>query len=207
MIVESEEVWDKVRSSYVVANGGTWHADSSRHMMGLSTEEWVAYLVEDLGVRRPKQEVAAEVIASMASNYASNLPLIEGAADAVRNLATRWRLAIASGSPARLIEAVLRGASIRDCIDAYVSSDEVRAGKPQPDVYLEAAHRLDIDPRDCAVVEDSTNGIKAAHAAGALVIAIPSRPYPPDQSTLRLADVVLPDIRQLTPDVVSGLGR
>lgn len=175
--------------------------------MGLSTDEWVDYLVDDLGVRRPKEKVAGDVIDGMASSYASSLPLIDGAPDAVRNLASKWRLAIASGSPARLIEAVLNGASIRDCIDVYVSSDEVPAGKPQPDVYLEAARRLDVDPRDCAVVEDSTNGIKAAHAAGAMVVAIPSRPFPPDPSTLGLADVVLPDIRQLTPDVVSGLGR
>ena len=123
----------------------------------------------------------------------------------LRKLAANWRLGIASGSPARLIGAVLSGAWIRDCIELYVSSDEVRAGKPQPDVYLEAARRLDVDPRDCAIVEDSTNGIKAAHAAGAMVIAIPSRPFPPERTTLRLADVVLPDIRQLTPDVVSGL--
>jgi beta-phosphoglucomutase-like phosphatase (HAD superfamily) len=86
-----------------------------------------------------------------------------------------------------------------------VSSEEVVRGKPAPDVYLEAAARLDHDPGDCAAVEDSANGIRAALAAGLRVVAVPNRAYPPDDDVLDEADVVLPDLDGLTPDVVRRL--
>ena len=60
-----------------------------------------------------------------------------------------------------------------------MSSEEVGRGKPAPDVYLEAARRLGVEPAPCAAVEDSASGIRAAHAAGMRVIAYPNRHYPP----------------------------
>jgi beta-phosphoglucomutase-like phosphatase (HAD superfamily) len=72
-------------------------------------------------------------------------------------------------------------------------------------VYLEAARRLKVGIQRCAVVEDSSNGIKSAATAGALIIAIPNRVYPPDESVLGLADAVLADIKDLTPHAVSRL--
>jgi len=175
-------------------------------MMGLSTKAWVDYLVDDLGVHRPKNLVAQEVIARMEASYGSHLPLIGGAADAARKLGGRWRLGIASGSPRTLIEAVLEGAGIFSSIEAYVSGDEVMAGKPAPDVYIETARRLGVAPQDCIVVEDSTNGIKAGRAAGALVVAIPNRLFPPDPATLKTVDAVLPEIKNLTPEWLSQKG-
>ena len=61
---------------------------------------------------------------------------------------------------------------------ATVSSEEVARGKPAPDVYLEAARRLGVDPAHAAAVEDSHNGILAAKAAGMRVLAIPNAPLP-----------------------------
>ena len=85
-----------------------------------------------------------------------------------------------------------------------MSSEEVARGKPAPDVYLEAARRLGLDPATCAAVEDSSNGIRAAHAAGVRVIAIPNLRYPPAADALALADVTLASISELTAAVVSG---
>ena len=65
-----------------------------------------------------------------------------------------------------------------------VSSEEVGAGKPAPDVYLEAARRLGVDPLACVAIEDSTNGIRSAHAAGMAVIAVPNRDFPPEPGAL-----------------------
>ena len=80
-----------------------------------------------------------------------------------------------------------------------VSSEEVDRGKPAPDVYLEAARRLGVDPGDCAAVEDSHNGILSAHPAGMRTIAIPNAAFPPGDA-LAKADEVLDSIDDLFPD-------
>jgi beta-phosphoglucomutase-like phosphatase (HAD superfamily) len=85
-----------------------------------------------------------------------------------------------------------------------VSSQEVARGKPAPDVYVEAARRLGVDPHACAAVEDSHNGIRSAKAAGMRVIAIPNPHFPPASEVLEDADVVLRSIAELTPEVIEG---
>ena len=205
IIIESEQVWERVRRNFTESHGGHWREDSSRHMMGLSTREWAHYLTADLGVRMSGDEAADQVILEMKAEYDRNLPLMPGAAAAVRELSVRWPLAVASGSPLSLIDAVLEGASIRDAFQLLVSCDDVAAGKPAPDVYLEAARQLNVSVERCVVVEDSSNGIKSAATAGASIIAIPNRMYPPDETVLGLARVVLADIKRLTPRAVSRL--
>ena len=85
-----------------------------------------------------------------------------------------------------------------------MSSEEVPRGKPAPDVYLEAARRLEADPTRCAAVEDSENGIRSAKSAGMRVIAIPNPQYPPADEALAVADVVLPATTALTPEAVEA---
>jgi HAD superfamily hydrolase (TIGR01509 family) len=87
---------------------------------------------------------------------------------AVRRLADRWPLGLASSSNRELIDLALDLGGLVDCFKTSVSSEEVARGKPAPDVYLEAARRLDADPVACAAIEDSENGILSAKAAGML---------------------------------------
>jgi beta-phosphoglucomutase-like phosphatase (HAD superfamily) len=123
----------------------------------------------------------------------------------VRSLARDFRLGLVSGSPQVLIVLTLNLLGVAGSFEVAMSADDVSRGKPHPDPYLELARRLDVDPRDCAVVEDSGNGIRSGHAAGAHVIAIPRGDHQPDERTLLLPDVVLEDIHGLTPEVVRGL--
>jgi beta-phosphoglucomutase-like phosphatase (HAD superfamily) len=98
---------------------------------------------------------------------------------------------------------VLDAAGIAACFTATISSEEVARGKPSPDVYLEAARRLGVDPVACIAIEDSTNGIRAATAAGMSVIAYPNRFYPPDANVLALADAVIDSLYQLVPAITT----
>jgi beta-phosphoglucomutase-like phosphatase (HAD superfamily) len=82
-----------------------------------------------------------------------------------------------------------------------VSSEEVPRGKPAPDVYLEAAERLGVDPERCAAIEDSHSGIRSAKAAEMLVVAIPNPSFPPGDDALAEADVVLESLDDLDPAV------
>jgi beta-phosphoglucomutase-like phosphatase (HAD superfamily) len=73
----------------------------------------------------------------------------------------------------------------------------VARGKPEPDVYVEAARRLDVAPERCAAVEDSTNGIHSARAAGMRVIAVPRPDFPPSPEAVDEADAVLDSLGEL----------
>ena len=147
--------------------------------MGMSTQEWARYLSEDLGVGLPPAEVARLVIDRMAASYREHLPLLPGAVEAVHRLAARWPLGLASSAPAVLIETVLDSAGLRPYFQVTMSTEQVPHGKPAPDIYLAVTARLGCSPPDCAAVEDSSNGLRSAAAAGLHVIAIPRPQYPP----------------------------
>ena len=109
----------------------------------------------------------------------------------MRSLASEWPLGLASSSNRPLIDLVLERTGLGESFRVTVSSEEVERGKPAPDVYLEAARRLRVDPESCAAVEDSTNGIKSGHAAGMAVIAVPNRDFPPAEDALVRATLVV----------------
>jgi HAD superfamily hydrolase (TIGR01509 family) len=207
VLVDSEPVWEEVRRDVVATHGGHWAPDAQRRLMGMSTGEWARYLSEDLGVSLPPDQVAALVIKRMAEHYARELPLMPGATEAVRRLAERWPLGLASSSPPVLIDTVLDAAGIRGLFAATVSTEEVPHGKPAPDVYLTVASRLSAEPARAAAVEDSGNGLRSAAAAGLHVIAVPHPRYPPGPDALASAQAVLPDLSALTADLVAGLDR
>jgi HAD superfamily hydrolase (TIGR01509 family) len=205
VLIDSEPVWERVRRRFVADHGGRWAADAQDRLMGMSTAEWSAYLASDLGVGLAPRQVAEQVVAAMAAEYSEHLPLLPGAIDAVRSLAERWPLAVASSSPRSLIETVLATAGLGSAFSEVVSSEEVPRGKPAPDVYLAAAGRLAAPPTSCAAVEDSSNGLRAAAAAGLTVIAIPRPEYPPASDALASARLILPSLTVLTPDTIEAL--
>ena len=206
VLIDSEPVWERVRRRFVADHGGRWADDTQDRLMGMSTAEWSAYLASDLGITglTPRQ-VAEQVITAMADEYSQHLPLLPGAIGAVRALAGRWPLAVASSSPRSLISTVLAAADLETAFAAIVSSEEVPRGKPAPDVYLAAAERLAAAPTACVGVEDSSNGLRAAVAAGLTVIAIPRPEYPPAADALAAARLVLPSLTVLTPDTIDAL--
>jgi len=206
VIVDSEHVWDEVREQLAHERGGRWHARAQADMMGMSSVEWSRYMHDEIGLSESPEAINHEVVERMLARYRTELPLIDGAVAAVERLAADFRLAVASSSNRPLIEAVLESAGLQDLFEVTVSSEEVERGKPAPDVYLEAARRLGLEPLLCAAVEDSGNGLRSARAAGMRVVAIPNRRYPPPADALVLADVTLGSVAELTAKVVSGLG-
>jgi beta-phosphoglucomutase-like phosphatase (HAD superfamily) len=104
-----------------------------------------------------------------------------------------------------VIEAVLDAAGLKELFAATFSSEEVGAGKPAPDVYLAAVAKLGVDPACSVAIEDSTNGIKSAHAAGMAVIVRPNRQFPPAPDALALASLAIESLDELTVEAVEGV--
>jgi HAD superfamily hydrolase (TIGR01509 family) len=202
VLLDSEHVWDEVREEFTRERGRRWSDRAQADMMGMSSTEWSRYMHDVIGLPESPEEINAEVVKRMLGRYADELPLIDGGVEAVGRLIGAFRLALASSSNRPLIDSVLARAELAGLFEVTVSSEEVARGKPAPDVFLEAARRLDVPPERCAAIEDSGNGIGAAHAAGMRVIAIPNRRYPPPPEVLVLADVTLVNLAELTARAV-----
>ncbi|GGM97403.1 HAD superfamily hydrolase (TIGR01509 family) [Actinoplanes campanulatus] len=205
VIIDTEEVWEEVRRAYVAEHGREFRPDSQDRMMGMSTGEWSAHLADEVGVPRTAPEVAADVLGRMAGRYREALPLIPGSVETVRALGARYRLALASSSARILIDQVLETAGLTGAFEVTLSTEEVPRGKPAPDVYLEAVGKLGLTPGACAAVEDSSNGLRSAAAAGLTVIAVPHGVYPPAADALAGARLVVKSITEVTPEAIAAL--
>ena len=146
VLVDSEHLWSEVREQLAQERGGRWHDRAEADMMGMSSTEWSRYMHDVIGLEDPPAQINDEVVQRMLGRYERHLPVIEGAAEAVRRLAGAYRLGLASSANRPLIDAVLRETGLAEVFEATVSSEEVERGKPAPDVYLEAARRLGVRP-------------------------------------------------------------
>jgi HAD superfamily hydrolase (TIGR01509 family) len=205
VLIDSEPVWDQARRAVVAETGGQWRANATREMMGMSAPEWSGYLHDELSVPLPPKEINDRVIGHLLASYEKDLPLLPGAADAVRRLAAVWKLGLASSANRAVIDAVLAASDLTPCFAVTVSGEEVAHGKPAPDVYLAAGARLGVDPGRCAAVEDSSNGLRSAAAAGMAVIAVPNRTFPPTTESLGLAALTVDSLGQLTAGAIESM--
>lgn len=205
-LTDTEVIWAIVRRGIAEAEGLPYPEHATAAMMGMSTPEWARYCSETIGYPGTLDQIAARVIGEVAQAYRTGrVRLLPGAAAAVRRMAARGPVAVASSSPPVLIDAGLDALGAAGLVGVRVSSESVGVGKPAPDVYLEACRRLGVDPGEAVAVEDSTNGIKSAHAAGMKVVAVPPHDLPPTPEALALAHRVIAVLDELDDDLVTGL--
>lgn len=206
VIVDSEIWWHEVRVAWAAAHDRQWTHEDSRAVMGANSRGWAKIMRERLDLERGTEpEIERDIVDGVIERYQrEGAPRIEGAVEAVRRLAARFPVAVASSAHPAVIRAALEAVELVGVIPVVVSSDEVEHGKPSPDVYLEAAQQLEVPPAECLVVEDSLNGVKAARAAGMHVVLVPNATVPPAPEAFELADEVLPSLSALDPDSVDG---
>jgi HAD superfamily hydrolase (TIGR01509 family) len=205
VLMDSEQLWNQSKQELVRDAGGRWREDAPQAMMGMSSPEWSRYMRDELGVPEDAQEINRAVVERMEQHLREHLPLLPGAVEVVRTLHRRWPLALASSANREIIDFALDAAGLAGDFRATISSEEVERGKPAPDVYLEAARRLEVAADRCVAIEDSSNGIRSAAAAGMAVIAIPNSHYPPDDDALTLAAALVHTLAEITPELVERL--
>ncbi len=205
VLVDSEQLWDAAKRELVERTGGRWRDEATTKMLGMSSVEWSRYLHDELAVPLSPEEINDAVVARMLELYRERLPLLPGAVEAVRRFAARWPLGLASSSNREVIDLFLELSGLAESFKATVSSEEVARGKPAPDVHLEAIARLGAAAERCAAIEDSSNGLRAASAAGTAVVAVPNPHFPPDRDALALADLVVDTLDELTVELVEAL--
>lgn len=200
VIVDSEIWWHEERVKWAAAIGLTWSPDDSRAVMGANSRAWSRIMRERMGLPAGQDSaIEADIVGRVVRRYTTGAPGIDGAVEAVRRIAAAWPVAIASSAHRDVITATLRATGLADTISLSVSSDEVEHGKPEPDVYLEAARLLGVEANRCLVVEDSINGIRSALAAGMTVVLVPNHSVPPAPEAAELAHYVLDRLTDLDP--------
>ncbi len=203
-LIETEKTWDDVRRGLAADEGLEWPEGATQAMMGMSTKEWATYLSDTVGLSGTWEDAARRTIDGMSEAYRAGLPVLPGAVEAVRRMAAAFPVAIASSSPRRLIDLAVDELGIGELLATTVSTEEVERGKPSPDGYLRAAELLGVDPARCVAVEDSSNGIKSALAAGMAVVAVPPDFHPPADDLLAECTVI-DSLDELTEELVRTL--
>jgi len=203
-LMETEEQWDVVRRQLAAEAGVPWPEGATQAMMGMSTPEWSEYLATSVGLPLTAAQAAEKTIDAMAAHHHEGVELLPGAVESVRRMAGNYRIAIASSSPRRLIDAGVEAMGIGELLGATVSTEEVATGKPAPDGFLRAAELLGVKPENCVAIEDSTNGVLSALAAGMAVVCVPPGFHPPSDDVLART-TVLGSLDQLTVELVASL--
>ncbi|MCK0110671.1 HAD family phosphatase [Ornithinimicrobium sp. F0845] len=204
VLTDTETIWDEVRRGLADEDGVPWPDGATEAMMGMSTPEWAHYLTSAVGIRG---DAAERTLTAMAARLQQHLPTLPGAVEAVQRLAARWPLGVASSSARRLIDTSLATLGVADLITVSVSTEEVAAGKPAPDGYVRACELLGVDPTTAVAIEDSSNGLRSASAAGLRVIAVPQEAFPPTPDALALAVLTVESLDEVTVAAVAGLAR
>lgn len=204
VLVMSEHLWEQGWESVSAEHGYDWLPEDTRTCQGKSVPEWARYVSERTGM--DERAAADGVIAVVAGAYDRNeVPLIDGALDLVQAVAMRVPVALASSAPRTIIDRVMTTTPMGEYFRATVSSAEVAAGKPAPDVYQEAVARLGALSAGSYAVEDSSNGIRAAAAAGLTVLGVENPLYPVDRDASGRAAGVYRSLEDVTAVLVSFL--
>jgi HAD superfamily hydrolase (TIGR01509 family) len=202
VLVDTMPVWHEVRIAFAASRDRVWTDEDSEACTGCNSREWAAIMRDRLRLPDPPEIVEQEIVGRLVARYTSEpVPVVPGTPEAVAQIAARLPVAVASSSHPVLIGAALEATGMARHFRVVVSSDEVAAGKPAPDVYLEAARRLGIEPGRCLVVEDSRSGVLAGRAAGMRVVLIPCPNSPPGPGAAAEADLVLPRLADLPLDL------
>ncbi|MFT2015338.1 HAD family hydrolase [Streptomyces sp. 796.1] len=177
-LVDSEPHYFEAGRRTLAAYGVTdFRWEDHTRFIGIGTRETLTILRSEYGIDASVDELLAaknrhylELAGASAEAFPQMRRFVE------RLSAHGHPIAVASGSSRAAIEAVLSATGLDAQLSTYVSAEEVLQGKPEPDVFLEAARRLDVEPADCVVVEDAPPGAEAAHRAGMRCIAVPYVP-------------------------------
>jgi HAD superfamily hydrolase (TIGR01509 family) len=174
LMVDSEPLWWRCEGKLAAEHGGVWTLEMARSCMGTGLPNAVAAMRDRLGLPTLEVERGVARLVELFIASLADLELKPGCAELVEAAcAAGLRLAVASSSTERLIAAVLARFELGPRFDAVVSGEAVARLKPAPDIFLEAARRLEVAPGDCVVLEDSRAGVTAGAAAGMPVIAVP----------------------------------
>ena len=206
VLIASEDIWLETRNDFAAERGKQLTEADHRACMGVNTVEWAATVKERLALDDMTiPQIIEDIVGRIVASYDRHLPVLPNAAESIKLAAQEYRVALASGSPTPVIKEVTKLMGVNSLFETMVFGDDMERGKPNPDIYLETARRLNLDPADCVGIEDSSNGVRALKAAGMYAIAVPSPGFPLPAEVVEMADLNLATLTEFSLDTVRGL--
>ena len=207
LLIDSEPIWYRAKEELMAEHNMPWNWEHQKNSMGVSTQTWVNYIHSLLEGKLTQDEVLHGVIDRMKTFYRNGeIGLMPGAKEALELAKQNYRVGLASGSFKDLLYGAVDVNKWNDIFDEILSSDDLERGKPFPDIYEIVMERLGVLPSETVVLEDSRDGIKAGVAAGAKVIAVPSKDAPVPEDVLKSAAAVIDSLYEL-PEIISILKK
>ncbi|CAL5411153.1 unnamed protein product [Camellia sinensis] len=198
-LLNTDGIVSEVLKVYLVKHGKQWDGREAHKVVGKTPSEAAAVIVEDYGLPLSIDKFVSEITPMFSAQWCS-IKALPGANRLINHLGGHdVRMALASNSPRESIETKISyHPGWKESFSVIIGGDEVTAGKPSPEIFLEAAKKLNIDPSKCLVVEDSIPGVMAGKAAGMEVVAVPSLPKLSHLYTS--ADEVINSLLDLRPE-------
>lgn len=172
-LIDSMWLWKDIDIAYFAEKGLEMPEDLQQQIEGMSMRETATYFKKTFGIRDDEETMMATWNQMAMDMYANRITYKKGAEAFLRLLKERnMKTGIATSNSRELLHAVSEKLQLHKYIDCFLTGNEVAHGKPFPDVYLEVARRLHVEPEDCLVFEDVLPGIMAGRNAGMKVCAI-----------------------------------
>ena len=192
LMIDSEKIYWAVGREIAREFGKKVSDQTLGRMMGRSPLDSVVIFARETGITMEPKALHELREARVLRALKAGVEPMPGLIDVLQKYKPRYKLGIATSAPRYMVDVILAGLKIAHYFDAIQTSDDVKDGKPEPEIYLKAFARLDVPPREGVVLEDSSNGATAGKRAGAYVIAVPSS-YTKDQD-FSYADEVAVDL-------------
>lgn len=172
-LVDSMWIWRNIDIEFLGKRGHTLHESLQKEIEGMSFHETAVYFKEYFHLSESLDEIK-DIWNSMAEEkYRTQIPLKKGVAAFVKYLREqKIKMGIATSNSRYLVEECLKALNIQEYFDYVVTACEVSKGKPAPDIYLNAAQKLGVLPKNCLVFEDVPMGIMAGKSAGMKTCAV-----------------------------------
>lgn len=176
LLLNTEDIFE-LAGAELLSRRGLVMTDQIRHgMMGRRPAEAFRILQQMTGITEPLPDLMAETKLIFAEFAENRLCVMPGAAELLRFLETRGvPCALATSSPRPYMVHLLQKFNLLHHFQVTLTAEDVQHGKPHPEIYLAAADRMSVVPSEMLVLEDSETGTRAAAAAGAFVVSVPSR--------------------------------
>lgn len=179
-LVDSMWLWDKIDTTYLKGLGVDKPLDLKKEITHLSFDKTAEYFKKRFNIPDPVEKILETWYKMSYDEYTNNIKLKPGAKEFLQYLHNKGiKIGLATSNSMILVETCLKSNGIFDLFDKFTFTSEVTRDKSFPDVYLLAAERLNVEPKDCIVFEDILPAIHGAKSANMKVIAVNDEPYTP----------------------------
>lgn len=174
LMIDSERLYFESQRQIAYRFGQTVSDQTLWKMMGRKPVESIRIFIKDLNIPVGEEEILGMRNQMMRDKLKNDLVAMDGLYEIIKNFKAKMKLAISTGAPREFLDIVLDKLQLRDVFAFCQTSDDVRNGKPDPEIYIKTCQGLGLHSGQCLVLEDSENGVVAGKRAGCYVIAIPS---------------------------------